>query len=183
MSNNQIYAQILSLQNIFNLKFEACKEPRLNEIQDQGNILLEETMSNLINLKSLQLNLDGNQIEDRKNRNTRTYKCTQNTTQNLNLIINIFIFILFQVRCYNSFKLKTEVQFRFAKYYIGTKHQRTQICSFGKIKWGTDRQRVLLKVLIVVLIWQDQLQKHLQIYLEKKVHFQLVKHQVVVVER
>ncbi|EWS72600.1 transmembrane protein, putative (macronuclear) [Tetrahymena thermophila SB210] len=60
--NDQIYTQIQFFHRIFYNEFQACEEPK--SIETQGNILLEETMSNLINLNSLQLNLDGNQIED-----------------------------------------------------------------------------------------------------------------------
>ncbi|EAR93167.2 kinase domain protein (macronuclear) [Tetrahymena thermophila SB210] len=63
VSNDQKYTQILFFLNYFQIIHD-CQELRLNDIVAQGDILLEETMSNLINLNSLQLNLDGNQLGD-----------------------------------------------------------------------------------------------------------------------
>ncbi|EWS71455.1 transmembrane protein, putative (macronuclear) [Tetrahymena thermophila SB210] len=75
------------------------------QIDDKGVSDLGISLTNCTNLSNQTLNIGKNQIgEEEQNRNTLTYKCTQNKSQRQYFILVLYIFIYFSV--YKSSFLK-----------------------------------------------------------------------------
>ncbi|EWS75156.1 transmembrane protein, putative (macronuclear) [Tetrahymena thermophila SB210] len=86
------------LQEFLNSSFESHQILDItqsgNQFGDEGTSAIAFALANCTNLSNLKLNLSGNQISAEQNRNTRTYKCTQNMTQKQFYFQCLYIYLI-----------------------------------------------------------------------------------------